>query len=185
MRLPVWGTIAGLLWVVAGCADQGVAPAQSAVASDSADQILEQMTTTIVGDGVRKSLVYADTAYIYSNRQVASLRNLRATFFDEQGNPSAVLTAKRGEYFIARGTLEAWDSVYVVSTDGTNKRLRSQHLIYDRDRNEVRSDSAFVYESPTDRLEGNSFVSDPGFRNVVTRQPRGRQRGQGMLLPGQ
>jgi LPS export ABC transporter protein LptC len=185
MRGFWWGAVAASLWVLAGCADQGVAPAQSSLASDSADQILEQMTTTIVGNGVRKSLVMADTAFIYSNRQVADLRNLKATFFDEQGNSTAILTARRGEYYMARGTLEAWDSVVVISTDGTNKRLRSQHLIYDRDRNQVRSDSAFVYDSPTGTLRGSRFTSDPAFRNVTTDQPRGQQKGQGMLLPGQ
>jgi LPS export ABC transporter protein LptC len=170
---------------VAACADQGITPISSKVVADSADQILEQMTTNIVGDGVRKSLVYADTAYIYSARQVASLRNLRATFFDAQGNPTGVLTSRRGEYFIARGTLEARDSVLVVSQDGTNKRLRTSHLIYDRDKNQVRSDSAFTYEGPDGVLRGNSFISDPGFKNVITRQPKGRTKGQGMILPGQ
>jgi LPS export ABC transporter protein LptC len=185
MKRLGWGVLTAIFWALTSCTEQGVAPAQSNIVSDSADQILEQMTTTIVGDGVRKSLVAADTAYIYSNRQVASLRGLKATFFDEQGNPTAVLTSRRGEYYIARGTLEAWDSVLVVSLDGTNKRLSSQHLIYDRDRNQVRSDSAFTFDSATEHLIGNSFVSDPGFKNVVVRQPRGRQRGQGMLLPGQ
>ena len=84
-----------------------------------------------------------------------------------------------------RGTLEAWDSVLVVSTDGTNRRLRSEHLIFDRDQNQIRSDSAFTYDSPSETLSGNSFISDPGFKNVVTRQPKGRQRGKGMVLPGQ
>lgn len=184
------GDAAGMMAMLAllagvGCAERGIAPVPSMAAPDSADQILQQMTTAIVHDGVRKSLVYADTAYIYTNRQVASLRNMRATFFDEAGHATSVLTAKQGEYYMARGTLEARDSVVVVSTDGTNRRLQSQHLIYDRDQNQVRSDSAFTYTSPTEALSGNSFVSDPGFKNVVARQPKGRQRGQGMLLPGQ
>jgi LPS export ABC transporter protein LptC len=185
LRASTLAGLGALCWGAVGCADRGSTPPQSRVVADSADQILEQMTTTIVGNGVRKSLVYADTAFIYSERQVASLRNLRATFFDAQGNQTSVLTSKRGEYHIARGTLEARDSVVVVSMDGTGKRLRSQHLIYDRDQNQVRSDSAFTFESPTEVLSGKSFVSDPGFKNIVTRQPRGRQKGQGMLLPGQ
>jgi LPS export ABC transporter protein LptC len=185
MRRAGWIGVGLLAWALGACADRGIVPVQSTAVADSADQILEQMTTAIVGDGVRKSLVYADTAYIYSDRQVASMRNLRATFFDEQGNATTILTAKRGEYLMARGTLEAWDSVLVVSTDGSNRRLRSQHLIFDRDQNQIRSDSAFTYESPSETLSGNSFISDPGFKNVVTRQPKGRQRGQGMVLPGQ
>jgi hypothetical protein len=58
-------------------------------------------------------------------------------------------------------------------------------LIYDASRDQIRSDSAFTYTSPDGVLRGNSFYSDPDFRNVVTRQPRGRERGKGVLLPGQ
>lgn len=174
-----------LLALCSACGEQGVAPVRSNVASDSSDQILEGMTTTITKNGVTQSVVYADTTYMYSDQQLAVLRRLRSTFYDAQGNPTALLTAKRGNYQFGRGTLEAWDSVFMQSMDGSNRRLRTSHLIYDRDQNQIRSDSAFVYESPTEVLTGNSFVSDPGFRNVVTRQPKGRQRGEGMLLPGQ
>lgn len=179
------GALALALGMASGCAERGIAPVQSAAVADSSDQLLEQMTTAIVHEGVRKSLIYADTAFIYTNRQVASLRNMRVTFYDGTGNATSILTARQGEYYMARGTLEARDSVVVVSTDGTSRRLQSQHLIYDRDQNQVRSDSAFTYASPTETLSGSSFVSDPGFKNVVARQPKGRQRGQGMLLPGQ
>lgn len=183
------GLLAGfsaVLTLVAACSDQGVAPTTRAMAAaDSADQILWQMTTTVVREGVRQSLIQADTAFIYQERQVASLRELRATFFDPQGNPSALLTSKWGEYHIQRGALDARDSVVVVMLDGTNRRLETEHLVYDRDRNEVRSDSAFVYTTPDGMLRGTSFTADPGFKRVVTREPRGRQRGQGIVLPGQ
>jgi LPS export ABC transporter protein LptC len=130
-------------------------------------------------------VIYADTTYMFTDKQLAVLRQLRSTFYDAQGGQTAVLTARKGNYQFARGTLEAWDSVYIQSLDGSNRKLRTNHLIYDRDQNQIRSDSAFVYESPTEVLTGNSFVSDPNFKNVVTRQPKGRQRGEGMLLPGQ
>jgi LPS export ABC transporter protein LptC len=107
---------------------------------------------------------------------------LRSTFNDAAGNQTAVLTARRGEYYISRGTLEVWDSVVVRTLDGTNKILRTSHLIYDKDNNQIRSDSAFHYQSPTEILTGNSFRSDPQFRNVVTKQPAGRQTGEGMRL---
>ena len=155
----------------AACAEQGVAPVASSVAADSSDQILEGMTTTITKNGVTQSVVYADTTYMYTDQQLAVLRRLRSTFFDAQGAPTATLTAKRGDYHFGRGTLEAWDSVFVESMDGSRRRLRTAHLIYDRDQNQIRSDSAFVYESPTEVLTGKSFVSDPGFKNVITRQP--------------
>ena len=165
-----------------GCAEQGITPVRSNVAADSSDQILEGMTTKITKDGVVQSVVYADTAYMYSERQLADLRVLRSTFNDAEGNQTAVLTARRGEYHISRGTLEVWDSVVVRTLDGTDKILRTNHLIYDKDNNQIRSDSAFHYRSPTEILTGNGFRSDPQFRNVVTRQPAGRQTGEGMRL---
>ena len=165
-----------------GCAEQGITPVRSNVVADSSDQILEGMTTKITKDGVVQSVVYADTAYMYSDRQMADLRVLRSTFNDAAGNQTAVLTARRGEYYISRGTLEVWDSVVVRTLDGTNKILRTSHLIYDKDNNQIRSDSAFHYQSPTEILTGNSFRSDPQFRNVVTKQPAGRQTGEGMRL---
>jgi LPS export ABC transporter protein LptC len=165
-----------------GCAEQGITPVKSNVVADSSDQILEGMTTKITKDGVVQSVVYADTAYMYSDRQVADLRMLRSTFNDAAGNQTAVLTARRGEYYISRGTLEVWDSVVVQTLDGTNKVLRTNHLIYDKDNNQIRSDSTFYYQSPTEILTGNGFRSDPQFRNVVTKQPQGHQRGEGIPL---
>jgi LPS export ABC transporter protein LptC len=172
-------------WLLAGCVDRGITPATTAMAADSADQVLERMTTTILADGVRRSVVYADTAYLYQERQVADLRNLTATFFDLQGNQTSVLTAKTGYYRILAGTLAGWGDVVVRATDGSGRVLRSQHLIFDRALNQIRSDSAFTYESPSGVVTGNSFYADTDFRNVVTRQPRGRQRGVGIPLPGQ
>jgi LPS export ABC transporter protein LptC len=177
--------LAAMLLALCGCEEKGVTPQQSNVAADSSDQILEGMTTTITRNGVTQSVIYADTTYMFTDKQLAVLRQLRSTFYDAQGGQTAVLTARKGNYQFARGTLEAWDSVYIQSLDGSNRKLRTNHLIYDRDQNQIRSDSAFVYESPTEVLTGNSFVSDPNFKNVVTRQPKGRQRGEGMLLPGQ
>lgn len=170
---------------LAACGETGVTPSASTAVADSADQVLEDMSTTIVADGVRRSLVHADTMYMYNDRQLADMRGVTAVFFDAQGNQTSTMTSRTGLYQVAQGTLEARGEVVMVSTDGTNRRLTTEHLVYDRALNQVRSDSFFTYTSPSGVLSGNSFYSDADFRNVVTRQPRGRQRGEGVLLPGQ
>jgi hypothetical protein len=80
------------------------------------------------------------------------------------------------------GSLDARGTVVVESTDG--RRLVTEHLIYDRTASQVRSDTAFTYTSPTEQLRGAAFRSDLDFRNVEVDQPRGRQRGPGVELPG-
>jgi LPS export ABC transporter protein LptC len=125
----------------------------------------------------------ADTAYLYQNAQRMDLRRLRVVFFDEQGRQTSVLTAKQGIYNLSNGSLDARGSVFVESTDG--RKLTTEHLIYDKALFQLRSDTTFVYDAPTGRLTGKSFESDLEFKNVGVDRPKGRQRGSGVIIPGQ
>ena len=62
--------------------------------------------------------------------------------------------------------------VVVVSPDG--RTLRTETLKYDNATNTISTDVPFVFDRGDEHLEGNSFRSDPDFRNVVTDSPRGR-----------
>ena len=73
----------------------------------------------------------------------------------------------------------------MVASNPGGRVLNTEHFVYDRSSNQVRSDTAFTFTSPGGNGSGASFTSDIGFRNIVTVRPRGRQRGQGFLLPGQ
>ena len=50
-------------------------------------------------------------------------------------------------------------------------------------RNEVTSDVAFTFDSPTQHLKGIGFTADPDFRNVATKQLTGT--GGQLVLPHQ
>jgi len=175
-------TLAGLGLVMSvGCKDPGARPTQNTAIADSADQVMIRMSTNMIEDGVRTGHVTADTAYVYQTAQQMDLRNLRVTFF-ENGKQTSVLTAQQGMYNITTGSLDARGDVRVVSTDG--RKLSTPHLIYDRSTLQIRGDTTFLYESPTERITGNAFTSDFEFRNVTIHQPKGRQRGPGIPVPG-
>jgi len=178
--------VLGALYVVcvlSGCAEQGTRPTASLNVADSADQVMYGMWTNVSDEGLRRSQITADTAFVYQAAQKMDLRKLRITMFDEQGKQSAVLTAKQGMYTITTGSLDARGNVVVQSTDG--RRLTTEHLIYDKSLMQLRSDTSFVYVSTTDRLTGKQFTSDLDFKNVTIQKPRGEQRGAGVLIPGQ
>jgi hypothetical protein len=78
--------------------------------------------------------------------------------------------------------MEGIGNVLVVSPDG--RRLTTQSLRYDSATNQIRTDKQFSFDRGAEHLEGNSFRSDPDFKNVVTDRPRGVS-GEGLLLPGQ
>jgi hypothetical protein len=103
-------------------------------------------------------------------------------FYDLRGVEGSTLTAKRGNYRWQDGSMEAIDDVVVVNPDG--RTLRTQTLKYDNATNTISTNVPFTFDRNEEHLEGNSFKSDPDFKNVVTDKPRG-VAGNGMLLPGQ
>lgn len=172
-----------LLLVALGCNDPGVRPHGTLQTADSADQIMVRMSTRLTESGVLRSFVEADTAYVYQADQHTDLRNFKVRMLDAQGNLQSTLTAQRGIYFTLTGKLDARGNVLVESTDG--RHLRTEHLIYDKTANKLSSDTVFTYQSPTESGSGNSFTSDINFRNVQIEQPKGTQKGKGILVPGQ
>jgi LPS export ABC transporter protein LptC len=167
---------------VLSCEESGARPTATVSAPDSADQVLEGFSHFVTSDGVRRSRVEADSAYFYETTQVTHLRKLRVVFYNIKGEEGSTLTAKSGTYRWQDGSMEADSNVVVVSPDG--RRLTTERLRYDNATNTISTDRHFAFDRGAEHLEGNSFRSDPDFRNVVTDKPRG-VAGNGMLLPGQ
>lgn len=167
---------------VVACEDSGVRPTTTVQAPDSADQVLEGFSHYVTNEGVLRSRVEADTAFFYEPTQVTELHKVKVVFYDVKGAESSTLTALRGTYRWQDGSMEARGNVVVVSPDG--RRLATQLLRYDNATNLISTDRQFTFDRGAEHLEGNSFRSDPDFRNVVTDRPRG-VTGDGMLLPGQ
>jgi hypothetical protein len=68
--------------------------------------------------------------------------------------------------------MEARGKVVVVSEDG--RRLVTEQLRYDPQRNEITGDSAFVLTRPGEELAGIGFRTDPNLSRInVFRAARG------------
>jgi LPS export ABC transporter protein LptC len=89
---------------------------------------------------------------------------VNTTFFTTTGAKDAVLTSKRGTYNSRSSNMIARKNVVVVSEDG--RRLTTEELKYNQQKNEISSDSAFVMTEPNRRLEGIGFRSDPNMKNI-------------------
>ena len=168
--------------LLAACEDTGARPTTTVQASDSADQVLEGFSHYVTNNGILRSRVEADTAFFFEPTQMNELHNVKIVFFDLKGAESSTLTAKRGTYRWQDGSMQATGNVVVVSPDG--RRLATEVLRYNNATNTILTDRHFTFDRGEEHLEGNSFRSDPDFRNVVTDRPRG-VTGNGMLLPGQ
>lgn len=167
---------------LAACQDRGVPPRRT-VAADSADQILSGMATTISRDGVRESIVTADSTWIYEQRQVSDLKTMIVTMFDSTGAIISRITADKGIYRIRDASLDARG--HVIATSPNGQVLKTEHLVYDTRRNVVSSDTAFTSTSPKGNISGAYFTADPGFNNVRVTKPKNvQQKGRGMIIGG-
>lgn len=182
--------LAVLLLATEACQDNGVRPTQTATAADTADQVLEGMDFNLTTDGVRRTKVVADTAYVYEATQLARLKKVKVTFFDLNGTERSTVIGDSGLYQTRDGSMDAWGHVVGTTPDG--RKLTTEQLRYDARKHEISSTKFFIFDKPGQHLEGNGFTSDPEFANVRAGQPKAHQLpGQsdstkgGFLLPGQ
>jgi LPS export ABC transporter protein LptC len=172
--------VAGVLGAMLACRD-GSRPLATTTLADSADQVLIGMSHYVTAAGVQRARVRADTAYFYSPTQRAELRNVHITFYKADGGESSTLTAREGTYNWRTGDMEGRGNVTVVTTDG--RTLRTEQLRYNEVKNEVTSDVPFVFDGPNRHVEGEGFTSDPEFKDVIARHPKGT--GGQFTLPNQ
>ena len=150
---------------VAACSSKKQPPvaAQSPLA-DSADQVMYGARFNLTDKGLQRAQLQADTAYFFEDNTRIELEPVHTTFFTATGAKDAVLTSQRGTYNSRTSNMVARKNVVVVSEDG--RRLTTPELIYNQQRNEISSDSAFVMTEPNRRLEGIGFRSDPNMKNI-------------------
>ena len=149
----------------AGCTSKKEPPvATHSALADSADQIMYGARFKMTDGGLERAQLEADTAYFFDDNTRVELEKVHTTFFTATGAKDAVLTSQHGTYNTRTSNMVARRNVVVVSEDG--RRLTSPELIYNQQRNEISSDSAFVMTEPNRRLEGIGFRSDPNMKNI-------------------
>lgn len=170
----------GLLLVLGGaalvaCGGMDTPPTMTAV-HDSADQVLFGLKHNLTTNGVLRAHLEADTAYFYQASQRADLRGVKVIFYSPQGVETSTLTSDSGTYDWRTGNMEARGNVVAVTPD--KRRLTTSVLRYDRRTDQISGPNTFVFDAPDRHLEGESFTSDPEFKNVVTTKPR-----RGLMRP--
>jgi len=132
--------------------------------ADSADQIMYGASFILTDKGLSRAQMHGDTLYFFDDNTRVESENPHITFFTATGAKDAVLTALHGTSNTRTNNMVARKNVVVVSEDG--RRLTTQELIYNQQKNEISSDSAFVLTEPDRRLEGVGFRSDPNMKNI-------------------
>src|SRR5262245_66494283 len=73
-------------FAILACQEEVVRPSVTLDAADTADQVLYGMQHYVTDQGIRRSLVEADTAYVYQNTQMVEMRGVKLTFYNLNGD---------------------------------------------------------------------------------------------------
>ncbi|HEY3746416.1 MAG TPA: LPS export ABC transporter periplasmic protein LptC [Gemmatimonadaceae bacterium] len=163
MKPLILGVIAILLAGACTTKKQPPVVGHSALA-DSADQVMYNARFNLTDQGLQRAHLESDTAYFFDDNTRIELEKVHTTFYTATGEKNAVLTSERGTFNSRTNNMIARKNVVVVTEDG--RRLTTPELMYNQQRNEIASDSAFVETEPTRRIEGIGFRSDPDMKNI-------------------
>lgn len=160
------------LAVLAACKS----PPPSGAVTENADptQRTYGMNLKLTEDGVLKADVYGDTAFTRPNTDLTEIRNVRLTFYDEQGKRPGTLTAKTGEYDARTGIMVARGNVILVTHNdkGEKRTIRSEELHYDQRGDRVWSERETHVEETGQTLVSEGFTSDTRFTNIRGKNAR-------------
>lgn len=165
MRNVLWMLLPVLL---AAC--DPVPPSGPVAADADSSQRTYGMNLKLSEAGVLKADLYGDTAFQRpGNADVTELRNVRLTFFDQQGKKPGTLTSKTGEYDVRTGIMVARGNVVLITHNekGEKRTIRSEELSYDQRGDRVWSErETLVQQADGQTLVSQGFTSDTRFINI-------------------
>ena len=153
--------------LLAGCQQSSTTPSATAnTDSLPAQQMLYGLHHVVTKDGIRSSVLDADTAYMHEGAETLFLSGVRLSFFAADGTESGTLTSRKGEYDPTGGLFVAREDVVLV-TRGANgeRRIETDELSYQVKSDELWSNQPFVMTENGRTTRGASFKSNGRFSN--------------------
>ena len=105
---------------------------------------------------------------------MTEIRNVKLTFYDQQGKRPGTLTSKTGEYDAGTGIMVARGNVILVTHNekGEKRTIRSEELHYDQRGDRVWSEVETMVEETGQTLVSQGFTSDTRFTSIRGRDAR-------------
>lgn len=122
-------------------------------------------STVVFSDSARvKAVLWAGHIASFSRQRMTMMDDsIHVDFFNESGEHTSLLTARRGKVDDATQDFEAHENVVVYSDSGTT--LRTEKLFWTNAERKIHTDAFVDITSPTERIMGLGMVSDQGLKN--------------------
>ena len=113
--------------------------------------------------GVLKFKIIANTINRFKDLepQIVFSNGFEIIFYTDSGLVKSVLKALQGEIDKTNNIMIASDSVVLLSSEG--KKLETQELIWDENKNQIYTDKKVIITTDKEIIEGEGFKSTPDF----------------------
>jgi len=128
-------------------------------------------TVTFSDSGRVKAILKAGRIRVFSKFNYTLIDRDASVDFYKAGVYSSTLTGKRGKIFDATKDVEVYDSVKLVSVDGSV--LTSNKLYWVNQTQRIKSDEFVHIVTKTDDISGFGFEADQNLKNYVIRKVSG------------
>jgi LPS export ABC transporter protein LptC len=130
-----------------------------------ADQVVLDLDTDMKDMGALRARLHADTAYIWEDSAKTMMFPVDLKLYDKNGAETAHLTADEGELHSQTNLMVARGNVVLVTADST-RRILTEELRYDPQRERIWSDVHTVMFEGESRLEGSGFEANADMTDV-------------------
>jgi LPS export ABC transporter protein LptC len=157
------GVLLACCLLLCGC-EEKLRPSLVALQNESPSQE-SWRSRVIFSDSARvKAVLWAGHIAVYAGPRYTLLDDsIHVDFYNDEGQHTSLLTARRGRVNDATKDFEAYEHVVVVSDSGTT--LRTEQLFWNNADRIIRTDAFVDINSPTEHITGTGMVSDQGLKN--------------------
>jgi LPS export ABC transporter protein LptC len=154
--------------ILAGCSGDKVKPSINPSLNDGEIPTQESWDSVVFfsDSGKTKAVLHAGHMRVFEKSMETLLdKNMKLDFYNEEGQKTSTLTAKRGKVNDETKDLFAYDSVVVVSDSGTV--INTDELMFRNKDKKIVSDKFVTITSPKETIKGYGFESDQALINYV------------------
>jgi len=155
------------------CSSDKIAPVKNdLISSDSIPtQESYNATVTFSDSGRVKAILKAGRIRVFSKFNYTLIDSNATVDFYKAGTYSSTLTGKRGKIYDATKDVEVFDSVKLVSVEGST--LTTNKLYWVNKTQRIKSEEFVHIITKTDDIQGYGFEADQNLKNYVIRKVSG------------
>lgn len=154
-------------YLLSGCGSEKVEPGKTNM--ETSDSIPSQTsfdaTVTFSDSGLVKAVLKAGRIRVFSKFNYTLIDSSAAVDFYKNGEHASTLTGRWGKIFDVTKDVEVYDSVKLVSDDGSV--LTTNRLYWVNKTQKIKSDDYVHIVTKTDDIRGYGFEADQNLKNYV------------------